>query len=225
MASPYLVATRGVVVAAFDRGSPVNRRGFLERLVADARRAEQGGGDEDLRRARAVQERFLELARQRQMMTWEVLIDGVFRVELRSPEAAASAATPAPDPAPRRPGLAGLLGDLLSPRPRALSRRRFRGDAFPGADLRLHLWYPIVDLDCPSGELIVACMSRVGEEGLRTALFVEPGTYRVALLRDMDAEGRHALLERDEDFPPDDPPDWVLTLSRQADGPGEAPWR
>jgi hypothetical protein len=71
----------------------------------------------------------------------------------------------------------------------------------------------VANLVCPSGRLIVGCLSRLGERRAPVAT-VEPGTYRVHFTHDDDEEYKHMLLQAISDYPPGEGPDWKLMLNR-----------
>lgn len=72
------------------------------------------------------------------------------------------------------------------------------------------LWGTLV---CPTGKMIVACLSRLGEP--QTPMMeVEPGTYQVVLERNADAEFEHTLLESLAQYPVGEGPDWRIRLRR-----------
>jgi hypothetical protein len=72
------------------------------------------------------------------------------------------------------------------------------------------------DLDFPTGEVLVTCLSRLGDADLLPALTVAPGKYRTTFSVDHAEETKHEGLEREADYPPGDGPDWRLTLQRIA---------
>ncbi len=70
-------------------------------------------------------------------------------------------------------------------------------------------------LECPTGELVVADLTNLGNEGLESLMSVTPGIYRVGLSNHED--GSHEFLEEIDDYPEHDGPDWTLFLQKIAD--------
>ncbi len=68
--------------------------------------------------------------------------------------------------------------------------------------------FVIGNLKCPSGKLILNCLSMLGVKQTPT-LVVEPGTYQVSIVRNEDAEFDHTLLDSITDYPSGDGPDWI----------------
>ena len=71
----------------------------------------------------------------------------------------------------------------------------------------------VADLLFPSGNIVVACLGRAGDESIRPAIRVEPGRYRVRVQQN-PCEDEHWFLERFSDYPSADGPDWTITLAR-----------
>jgi hypothetical protein len=69
------------------------------------------------------------------------------------------------------------------------------------------------NLICPTGRLIVGCLSRLGQQQT-PAVIVESGTYRVNFTCDYEEENKHMDLEALSDYPPGEGPDWRLALHR-----------
>lgn len=69
------------------------------------------------------------------------------------------------------------------------------------------------ELHCPTGRLLICCLSDFGKQQ-RPFVLVEPGTYRVSVRRDDDAELRHSLLESPDYYPFGDRPDWTVQVER-----------
>ena len=69
------------------------------------------------------------------------------------------------------------------------------------------------NLVCPTGRLIVGCLSRLGEQQAAVAT-VKPGTYRVQFIRDDEEEFKHTLLQAHSDYPGGDGPDWKFVLNQ-----------
>lgn len=70
-------------------------------------------------------------------------------------------------------------------------------------------------LDCPSGELIIASASELGSEELVPSAKVRPGRYLARLIGNPTVHAEHELLERIEDYPLGDGPDWMVYLERR----------
>jgi hypothetical protein len=70
-------------------------------------------------------------------------------------------------------------------------------------------------LACPSGEIIVDSLSRLGEVDLCSTVIVPPGLYQVWLTCDCDQVNEHSFLERLDEYPEADGPDWILYLMQQ----------
>ena len=68
-------------------------------------------------------------------------------------------------------------------------------------------------LACPTGRLIVTCLSRLGELH-QPIIEVEPGVYQVVVERDEDAEFEHSHIESLARYPVGLDPDWSIKLSR-----------
>jgi hypothetical protein len=72
----------------------------------------------------------------------------------------------------------------------------------------------VADLVCPSGRLVVGCLSRLGERQTPTVT-VEPGTYRVRFTFDEKKEvDKHMLVQARSDYPLGVRPDWTFRLNR-----------
>jgi hypothetical protein len=72
---------------------------------------------------------------------------------------------------------------------------------------------PTTALRCPSGRLIVSCLSQLGEP-TPAAIEVEPGEYQATLIRNEEAESDHALLESIADYVDRGGPDWSIRLQK-----------
>lgn len=70
----------------------------------------------------------------------------------------------------------------------------------------------VANLNLPSGHVVIACLSRTGDPSVEPVLQVEPGRYRVRFLRHR-CEDDHVFLERESDYPPEEGPDWTITIS------------
>ncbi|MFZ6645189.1 hypothetical protein ACO0LO_05690 [Undibacterium sp. TJN25] len=70
------------------------------------------------------------------------------------------------------------------------------------------------DLVCPSGRLKISCVSKLGVPLPTAAVSVEPGAYRVSLLRNEQQEALHFGLDGSAQYPATDGPDWIFTLQR-----------
>jgi hypothetical protein len=70
----------------------------------------------------------------------------------------------------------------------------------------------VADLVCPTGHLIVGCLSRLGEPQPYAAI-VPPGVYRVHFTSDSEEEFKHTMLKARSDYPAGDVPDWKFVLN------------
>ena len=71
----------------------------------------------------------------------------------------------------------------------------------------------VANLVFPSGRLILSCLSRLGK-GEAAILTVEPGEYRVTVIRDGVQEEMHAFLEDPALYPAGEGPDWRITIMK-----------
>ncbi|KQV52910.1 hypothetical protein ASC95_08950 [Pelomonas sp. Root1217] len=71
-----------------------------------------------------------------------------------------------------------------------------------------------VDLVCPSGRLVIACLSTLGEAH-QPFIEVRPGVHRVMLERDEEQEFHHMLLDTPAAYPADEGPDWRVVVDSQ----------
>jgi hypothetical protein len=67
-------------------------------------------------------------------------------------------------------------------------------------------------VDCPSGHVVIACLSRAGEPALTPQAVVPSGTYEVHVTRDAESEDRHWFLDSEAEYTPGDGPDWRVRL-------------
>jgi hypothetical protein len=74
-------------------------------------------------------------------------------------------------------------------------------------------------LFCPSGQLVVEAISRLGEPALRTIVVVPPGADRVRLESNDDEVMEHSFLEAPAAYVETGRPDWRLLLAREASIP------
>ncbi len=84
-----------------------------------------------------------------------------------------------------------------------------RNEGFHVEDVLPHT----ADLVCTSGRLRISCLSKLGAP-LSVAVSLEPGAYRVFLLRNEQEEIKHQGFRIGADYPAADGPDWVFTLQR-----------
>jgi hypothetical protein len=75
---------------------------------------------------------------------------------------------------------------------------------------------------CPSGQVVVAPLLSLGEPSLRPSIVVPRGLYRVRIGSDEQEQIKHEFLDRVEDYPPDDGPDWTLYMRKVEDAPGSS---
>lgn len=87
--------------------------------------------------------------------------------------------------------------------------RQGRNEGFHLEDVLPHT----ADLTCRSGRLRISCISKLGVVAPVIAS-VQPGDYRISLLRNEQEEGKHQGLRSDADYPVTDGPDWVFTIQR-----------
>lgn len=69
------------------------------------------------------------------------------------------------------------------------------------------------DLVCPTGRLVVTCLSRLGEPQ-RPLIVLDPGIYRIVLDRDLDQEAQGGMAEITGRHPKGGRPDWRLRFQR-----------
>lgn len=67
-------------------------------------------------------------------------------------------------------------------------------------------------LACPSGHIVAASLSDLGNRALEPLVVVAPGTYHVVLRRNDDQEVEHSFLTDAAQYPPGDGPDWSIDL-------------
>ncbi len=84
-----------------------------------------------------------------------------------------------------------------------------RNEGFHLEDVMPHT----ADLLCGSGRLRISCLSRLGVP-LSECVQVEPGAYRVSLLRNEQEEIKHQGLHSSVGYPAADGPDWMFTVQR-----------
>ena len=70
-------------------------------------------------------------------------------------------------------------------------------------------------LCCPSGNIVVDSLYRLGSVSLCALITVTPGTYRVGLVRDDDEESKHQFLEGESQYPPNEGPEWIIYMQRK----------
>ena len=71
-------------------------------------------------------------------------------------------------------------------------------------------------LRCPSGQLVISSLHDLGNLSMISAT-VLPGLYKVLLKVDWEQQDKHQFLERIDDYPSQDGPDWVLYLQKLTD--------
>ncbi len=71
-------------------------------------------------------------------------------------------------------------------------------------------------LFCPSGEIIVENLPKLGLNVLRPMVVVPPGVYRVRLVSSSEQVNEHSFLEHLDEYPEGEGPDWILYLVKQA---------
>lgn len=87
--------------------------------------------------------------------------------------------------------------------------RQGRNEGFHLEDVLPHA----ADLVCRSGSLKISCLSQLGAPPAVLAN-LEPGSYRVFLLRNEQEDAKHQGLRDSADYPVADGPDWVFTIQR-----------
>ena len=70
-------------------------------------------------------------------------------------------------------------------------------------------------LYCPSGNIVVESLTRLGSDSLCPLITVTPGTYRVGFVRNDDEESRHQFLEVENQYPANEGPDWIIYMQRE----------
>jgi len=80
------------------------------------------------------------------------------------------------------------------------------GDGFLGAASDGVLW-------CPSGRVLVGSLAQLGDVSWQEVLTVRPGRYVCSMKSAPDQQLSHQNLERLDDYPADDGPDWTIYLS------------
>jgi hypothetical protein len=73
----------------------------------------------------------------------------------------------------------------------------------------------VADLACPTGRLVIGCLSRLGEPQPLLAV-VQPGTHRVHFAANLDEEWKHYLFDEHAAYPEGDGPDWMLSIRQIA---------
>lgn len=68
-------------------------------------------------------------------------------------------------------------------------------------------------LRCPTGRLIVSCLSHLGTP-TSVAIEVEPGEYQATLIRNEEAEFDHGLIDSVADYVDRGVPDWSISLQK-----------
>ena len=74
---------------------------------------------------------------------------------------------------------------------------------------------PTTALRCPTGRLIVSCLSQLGNP-TSVAIEVEPGEYQATLTRNEEAEFDHGLIDSVADYVDRGVPDWSISLRKIA---------
>jgi hypothetical protein len=70
----------------------------------------------------------------------------------------------------------------------------------------------LTTLNCASGDIVVGTMSDLIENKGRHVLSVDRGKYLVGISGNAAEEKKHELLEDIADYPPNDGPDWTISL-------------
>jgi hypothetical protein len=69
-------------------------------------------------------------------------------------------------------------------------------------------------LHCPSGNIVVDSLSRLGSSSL-PVITITPGTYRVGFIRNDDEESNHEFLESESLYPVNEGPDWIIYMQKE----------
>ncbi len=70
-------------------------------------------------------------------------------------------------------------------------------------------------LYCPSGNIVVDCLTRLGSNSVCPLVTITPGRYRVGFVRNDDEERKHQFLEGENLYPANDGPDWIIHMQRE----------
>ena len=73
---------------------------------------------------------------------------------------------------------------------------------------------PEAFLSCPSGEIVVESLHRLGDPAVRPLVRVSPGRYRVRLGGEEEEQAKHQFLDDVATYPEGDGPDWILYLQQ-----------
>ena len=71
----------------------------------------------------------------------------------------------------------------------------------------------VCDLECPSGRIMISCLSRMGRP-CRPIAVVSPGNYRVSVNRNEDLESTHFFLESPSELQANEEADWRILVQR-----------
>lgn len=70
-------------------------------------------------------------------------------------------------------------------------------------------------LYCPSGNIVVDSLTRLGLNSVCPLLTIMPGTYRAGFVRNNDEESKHQFLEDESLYPANEGPDWTIYMQRE----------
>ena len=70
-------------------------------------------------------------------------------------------------------------------------------------------------LYCPSGNIVVDSLTRLGSASLCPLITVTPGTYKVGFVGNDDEESKHQFLEGESQYPTNEGPDWIIYMQRE----------
>ena len=157
----------------FDLGSSSNRP---EKWDEAFRTAKQMARRQEWKALFHLNQGWIDLAGEGELLSWITLFDGVFKVELR------------------------ILGEQSKFEFGAEAKGDFLGERKENL------------LNCPSGNIAVDSLSRLGSTSMTPLIITKPGTYRVAFVRNVDEESKHEFLEDRSQYPTNDGPDWLIYM-------------
>lgn len=169
-----LVEGEGCYYGIFDLASAANRPGKWD---DEYQAAKQMAGGQEWSALFHLNQSWIDLAGDGELLSWITLFDGVFKVEIR----------------------------ILGEQPKidfGEEAGHFLGEGNDNL------------LNCPSGNMIVESLTRLGSKSMVPLITIRPGTYRVAFVRNDDEESKHQFLENRSLYPVNEGPDWIIYMQR-----------